>query len=171
MIFLLTNDLSEKELKLLTHLRTNCRQSLASIGRKINMPVSTVFDKLNKLEQSVISKHATIIDFPKLGYHIRVNFVLKSFSKKELIDFLKNNKNTNSVSTVQGDFDFYIETVFQTLKDYEEFLEELSEFKISEQQIFYVIEDIKRESFLTKDSSAFSSSHKPNELSNQPPLV
>ena len=143
--------LNDKELLMLNLLRQNCRQSLAKISRKIDMPVSTVFDKLAKLEDKFIKKHTTLIDFAKLGYNIRVNFLIRSTSKNDLLSFLQNHKNVNSIYFLQGDFDLYAETVFKDLKSFEEFLEPLSNLYIIKRKMFYIIEDVKREAFLTNN--------------------
>tara|TARA_Y100000310_G_scaffold331420_1_gene404949 strand:+ start:653 stop:1093 length:441 start_codon:yes stop_codon:yes gene_type:complete len=140
--------LSNKELLMLNLLRQDSRQSLAKISREIDMPVSTVFDKLAKLENNFIKKHTTLIDFGKLGYNIRVNFLLRAASKDNLLSFLQSHRNVNSIYSVQGDFDFYTETVFKDLKSFEEFLEPLSDLDIIKRKEFYVIEDVKREAFL-----------------------
>ena len=140
--------LNDKELQMLNLLRKNSRQSLARISRKIEMPVSTVFDKLVKLEGGFIKKHTTLIDFANLGYNIRVNFLIRASSKNNLLSFLKNHKNINSIYSIQGDFDFYAETVFKNLKSFEKFLELLSDLNIIKRKEFYIIEDVKREDFL-----------------------
>ena len=144
--------LTKKELLILTHLRADSRKSLAMISRETNIPISTIFDKVNKLGKSTISKYSPLLDFQKLGFGIRINFVLKANDKKkqELKDFLLTNKNVNSMLRLNNDFDFFIETVFRDMKGLEEFSESLEKFKIKKKKEFFIIEDLKKEEFLTK---------------------
>jgi len=137
---------------ILTHLRADSRKSLAMINRETNIPISTIFDKVNKLGESTISKYSPLLDFQKLGFGIRINFVLKANDKKkqDLNDFLLENKNVNSMLRLSNDFDFFIETVFRDMKGLEEFSESLEKFKIKKKKEFFIIEDIKKEEFLTK---------------------
>ena len=122
------------------------------ISRETNIPISTIFDKVNKLGKSTISKYSPLLDFQKLGFGIRINFVLKANDKKkqELKDFLLTNKNVNSMLRLNNDFDFFIETVFRDMKGLEEFSESLEKFKIKKKKEFFIIEDLKKEEFLTK---------------------
>jgi len=144
--------LTKKELLILTHLRADSRKSLAMISRETGIPISTIFDKVNKLGKSTISKYSPLLDFQKLGFGIKINFVLKAHDKKkqELKDFLLTNKNVNSILRLNNEFDFFIEMVFRDMKGLEEFSESLEKFKIKKKKEFFIIEDLKKEEFLTK---------------------
>ncbi len=144
--------LTKKELLILTHLRADSRKSLAMISRETDIPISTIFDKVNKLGKNTITKYSPLLDFQKLGFGLRVNFVLKANDKKkqELRGFLLENKNVNSVLRLNNDFDFFVEAVFKDMKGLEEFSENLKPFKIKKKKKFFVIEDLKKEEFLTK---------------------
>ena len=144
--------LTKKDLLILTHLRADSRKSLAMISRETNIPISTIFDKVNKLGKNTISKYSPLLDFQKLGFGIRINFALKANDKKkqDLNDFLLENKNVNSMLRLNNDFDFFIETVFRDMKGLEEFSESLEPFKIKKKKKFFIIEDLKKEEFLTK---------------------
>ncbi len=144
--------LTKKELLILTHLRADSRKSLAMISRETSIPISTIFDKVNKLGKSTISKYSPLLDFQKLGFGLRVNFVLKANDKKkqELKDFLLTNKNVNCILRLNNCFDFFVEAVFRDMKGIEEFSESLEKFKIKKKKKFFVIEDLKKEEFLTR---------------------
>ncbi len=144
--------LTKKELLILTHLRADSRKSLAMISRETGIPISTIFDKVNKLGKNTISKYSPLLDFQKLGFGLRVNFVLKANDKKkqELKNFLLTNKNVNCILRLNNEFDFFVETVFRDMKGLEEFSESLEKFKIKKKKEFFVIEDLKREDFFTR---------------------
>ena len=144
--------LTKKELLILTHLRADSRKSLAMISRETSIPISTIFDKVNKLGKNTISKYSPLLDFQKLGFGIRINFALKANDKKkqEFKDFLLTNKNVNCILRLNNEFDFFVEAVFRDMKGVEEFSESLEKFKIKKKKEFFIIEDLKREDFFTK---------------------
>ena len=143
--------LTKKELLILTKLRENSRKSLASISRETGIPISTVFEKVNDLGEEIISKYSPLLDFSKIGFGLKVNFLLKSVKKKdELKKFLIENKNVNSVLRINREFDFFVECFFSSMKEIEEFKESIKNFKIQDKREFFIIEEIKKEEFFTK---------------------
>ncbi|MFC1769320.1 hypothetical protein ACFLZX_06180, partial [Nanoarchaeota archaeon] len=66
-----------------------------------------------------------------------------------LADFLIKHNNVNSAFKINNGYDFHIECMFRNLKELEEFNENLEEkFNIKDKKVFFLIEDIKRETFL-----------------------
>lgn len=146
-------ELKGKERLLLSHFRRNARASLTAISRRTRVPVSTIFDKLKHYEQSFIKKHATLIDFSKLGFLTRANVLLKvAVEHRPLVkEFLMKHDHVNSLFKVNNGFDFLAELVFQHIKDLEDFLEMLeSKYQVLDKNVFYIIEDICREEFMAK---------------------
>ena len=123
--------MKEKEAVLLKHLRQNSRKSLVKISQEENIPVSTLFDTLKKLESSIVLKHVSLIDFLKLGYGTKVHFVISSKKKQELKEFLMQNHNVNTLSSLINGYDFYVECIFKDLKEMTEFKEKLEKFEIN----------------------------------------
>ena len=138
--------MKEKELELLKHLRNNSRRSLVRISKEINVPVSTLFDMLKRLESNIITKHVSLLDFSKLGYNIKINFAIKSKQKRELKDFLLNHSNVNTLSSSINDCDFYAECIFKEMKDMIDFKEKVESFDSKVEENF-VIEELKKEGF------------------------
>ena len=139
--------MNKTEKILLRYLRENSRRSLTKISKETNIPVSTLYDNLRKLQQEVISKHISLVDFRKVGYYLKVNFVLGSLNRKPLRDFLLTNYNVNSLSSLMNnEYDFFAECVFKNMKELTEFKEQLENLEIKNQQEIFVVEDIKRES-------------------------
>ncbi len=146
-------ELKVKEKVLLSHFRKNARESLTAISRRTRVPVSTIFDKLRQYERSFVKKHTTLIDFSKLGYLTRANVMLKVAveHRQVLRDFLLKHENVNSLFKVNNGYDFLAEMVFRHIKDLEDFLEMLEiKYKVQNKTVFYVIEDICREEFMSK---------------------
>ena len=144
--------LNKKQLYLLMQLRKDGRQPLTEISKKINMPVSTIFDRLKQNKQEMIKRFTCLLDFSKVGFNCRAQIVLrvKKDCREEVQKHLLTHPNVNSVYKINNGYDFLLETIFRDLKDVEEFMEKMDEkFKIAEKKVYYIIEDLAREQFLT----------------------
>ncbi|MEM4637471.1 MAG: Lrp/AsnC family transcriptional regulator [Candidatus Woesearchaeota archaeon] len=146
----------KKDLLLMTFLRNNARENLTKISRLTAIPVSTIFDRLKEFEKELIKKHTTLIDFKKIGFDIKVNMLIKvtKEQKNSLKDFLTKNENINSVFKVNNGFDFLIEAIFRDMNDLQRFIEMLERFDIENRQEIFILEDIKREGFLSDKTHA-----------------
>ena len=149
--------LSKKDFLLMSFLRNNSRQRLTKMSKQTKVPVSTIYDKLKVFEKGIIQKHTSLIDFSKIGFNARANIMLKvkRENREELKSHLVQCNNINSVYKINTGFDFMVEGVFRNIKDMEDFLEKLDDrFEIKERKVFYIIEDLKREGFLSDPKSA-----------------
>jgi len=144
--------INPKDVKIIAFLRTNARMPLTIMSKKTNIPVSTLFDKLKSNEGRYVIKHTSLLDFQKLGYMTRANITIKvdREDKDNLREYLVRNANINSVFRINNGYDFMVEAVFRQLRDLEEFLDDLDKsFKITDKKSFFIIEDLKRESFMS----------------------
>jgi len=143
--------MNEKERLIISHLRKDARTSLASISQEIHIPISTIYDKINKLHKdNVIRKYTALVNFSSMGFHYHAKLVLKvkKEEKKELQLFLKKHQAVNSLSEINNGFDFLIETVHHDIKEFISFKEGLEEcFNIIDLQEFQIIKEIERERF------------------------
>jgi len=144
--------LSKKEIKILSHLRQDSRQRFISIARKTGLHKLTVSNITKKLQKKGIIKHTALLDFRNMGYSIITSFALKCPQKSRLNDFLFSHPNINSLSAIKGNYDFFAEAVFRNMKEMHDFIEELDTFEIEDMQQIHLIEDIKKEAFMTSNS-------------------
>ena len=146
----------EKDLKVIRILRQNSRERLTIISRKIKMPISTLYDRIKILSKdNFVTKFTAILNFDKLGYNTRIVLILKVIKgdREEIKNYLLRNKSANSLSRINNGFDFMAEIVTKNISETEDFLEQLEDkYKILKKQIYYVIDDLKREEFLSKPS-------------------
>lgn len=145
--------MNKKDLTIISHLRQNARIPLTKLSRKINVPVSTIFDRVKISEGGLIVKYTSLLDFAKLGYNIRANIAFKvPFTyKRYLKDYLIAHRNVNSVYAASGTHDFVIDGLFKTMKELEAFTSEVDRrFEITDRNIVFLVEEIKRESFLSE---------------------
>ena len=141
-----------KDLLLIANLRANGRETLTNISKKVGMPISTIFDKMKSHQGEIIKKHTTLIDFASIGFGTKAIMTLKAKKDEriKLKEFLEKNQNINTISKINNGYDYLIEVIFKNLKEMEEFTENLEEkFKIKSRQTYYVIEDIRRETFMS----------------------
>jgi Lrp/AsnC family transcriptional regulator for asnA, asnC and gidA len=116
-------ELDSVDHKLLYHLFLNSRQSLSSIGRKINLHKSVVEYRLKRLiENNIILNFYTMVDFYKLGYTIyRLYFIFQHASpekEREIIQYFINYKNTWTTASIKGRYDLMVTIL---VKDHNKF--------------------------------------------------
>ena len=150
--------ISKKDLSIISNLRQNSRQTLTRMSKKTNIPISTIYDKIRSFCGNVILRHTTLIDFNKLGYSTRADMVLKvdRGEREQIKEYLLKNPQINSVYKINNGYDFLVEGIFCHVKDLEDFTELLeSKFRIKEKKVYYIIDELKREGFLS-DPDAIS---------------
>ncbi|MBN2053067.1 Lrp/AsnC family transcriptional regulator [Candidatus Woesearchaeota archaeon] len=143
--------MKKSDLLFLSFLRENARQTLTVISKRTGIPISTLYEKLKHHEKELITKHTTLIDFNKLGYSSRANIMLSTAkdNRDGLRSYLKEHPRVNSLFKINNGYDFMAEGVFTNVKELEDFLEELEDkFAIQDKKVFYLVEEVKRESFL-----------------------
>ncbi len=140
-----------KQLLLLSYLRENSRDKLTSISKKTNLPISTLYDTLKQLENSLIIKHTSLIDFFQLGYktHAQVLIHVDQDFRDKLKQFLLCHQQINNVYKTGHKFHFIAECVFQSMRELDDFIENLErKFSINDYRVNHLVEEIKREEFL-----------------------
>ena len=140
-----------KDLMIVNELRKNARETLTNISKKTHIPISTIYEKLKQNEGNLIIKHTSLINFAKVGFNARAKIMMRGMkeTKIELRKHLLSNQNVNSMYRINNGYDFMVECVFKDMKELEEFVETLDErFGLEKKQVFYIIDDLKRETFL-----------------------
>jgi len=148
--------LTNKDYTLLKTMQQNCRTKVTDIARGMNIPVTTIYDKIRVHErEGIIKRHATLLDFSKMGYPTKAHITFKTTleHKKQLQEFLTNHPSINSLSRINYGHDFITEAVFQNPAIMQEFLDEVNQkFTIQESHVFNVIDELQREQFMQKQS-------------------
>ena len=143
--------LNNEELLLYTYLRKNARMKLTKISRRTGIPVSTLHEKITKKFPDFIKKYTVIPELDKLGFAARAFLILrvKKELRKEIRDYFMKCHNVNSLFKINNTYDFLIDVIFRDMKGLESFLEKLDErFGVLERNIFYIIDEMKCETFL-----------------------
>lgn len=136
------------DIRILECLRKNARKKASDISKEIHLAVSTVIERIRKMEASGLIKAYTIIlDEKKLGNDMTV---LMEVSLKHPNDYdpftemVENHPNIVSCYYMTGDFDFLLKIICKSSDE----LERLHKFikgcdGVSATRTHYVLKDIK----------------------------
>lgn len=137
-----------KDPRLVNELRKNSRSSLTDIGRKTDIPLSTVFKAVDRLyKEGVIRKNICLLDFVSLGFPIKAGLFIRTEKKDEVKEFLFYQPSLNTLLKLSGDFDFYAEFLFKDMGSYQDCMDELEELKLVKSISIHFITDVKQEEF------------------------
>lgn len=146
------NVLNDKKLILLSLLRKNNRQKLTNLSRQTHVPVSTIFDSLKNDFNRHIVKHTCLLDFTKIGFTVKAMVLIKFKPEEKAsgISYLSKNLFVNSLSRINNGYDVSSEIICKDINALEEFLDDLElNCKIRKKDVFYLMNDIKREAFFS----------------------
>jgi len=144
--------LDKKDVLVLSSLRQNARETLTNISKNTSIPISTIFERMRQHEKSKLIKgHTAILDFEELGFNTRAAILVKAKkgTQNEIKSYLNVHRNVNSIFRINNGYDFIVEVVFKQIKDVELFIELLDDRFGARSHVHFLIEDIKRESFMS----------------------
>ncbi len=145
--------MDKKELDIVVELRKDARKNISKISHEIGMPISTVHDRMKRLKKELVNKYTCIIDFKKIGFSTRAHVALrlaKREEREEVKEYLMKNQNVNSLYKINNGYDFLTEVVFRDLAELDKFIEDIEDrFRLREKKIYYIIDEIARERFLS----------------------
>lgn len=114
--------------ELLEILRNNSRTKLREISRILNKPLSTVHDRVKRLEKrGVIKKYTVKIDYRLLGYQIKA-LILASVEGAHILDVeneIARNPNVVALYDITGQYDVAIIALFKTIEELDTFVKSL----------------------------------------------
>ncbi|MBN2111640.1 Lrp/AsnC family transcriptional regulator [Candidatus Woesearchaeota archaeon] len=143
--------LTNKQRLLLSEIRQNSRQRFSDIAARHSIPKSTLSDNY-KTVSKCIKKSTILIDFEKLGYSLRMNFVFR-MKNNEIIEFLDRQKNVNSIYRINNRHTLFVECFFRSMKEAYELKEIIQEKGVKKVGMIHVIEEIKKEKFLASSEN------------------
>ena len=145
--------LSKTDLLILSYLRKDARIKLTALSRKIGVPISTIYEKLKRFRANGLVRLIALVDYNRLGLSTRVMIAFKVDRdiRGEVVEYLTDNMYVNSIQRINNGFTFLVEIIHFSMTDAEDFIEILEErFNIKKKQVFYVIDDVERERFLSE---------------------
>jgi len=119
-----------KDKRILYELDVDSSQSYSQIGKKVKLPKTVVFHRINSLITKGILKNTySLINFTKLGYtqyKVYLKFQgLNSQKEKEIIDYLIKKKNIMWVTSCRGKWDMTITIISKNIVKFDDILKEI----------------------------------------------
>ena len=144
---------SKKDIEIISQLRNNARTKITKISRTINVPVTTIYDRVRAHEKKIVKKHTTLLDFSQLGFLTSAQLIIKvdKKSRDALGRFLLEAPNINTLYKTNYGSDFLAECIFRNTAELQNFKEQIEEmFNTKDIQVFNIVEELKKEEFLGK---------------------
>ncbi|MBN2423018.1 Lrp/AsnC family transcriptional regulator [Candidatus Woesearchaeota archaeon] len=116
--------LDKKNLKIISALKKNSRDSIRDISKKTNLRPSTVHLRIRKLVKDNIIEKFTIKTNDKLLKENFIVFILVN-TEKNIPDILFNNKNIKDVFGITGEYDLIMKCKFSGIEEFNRFILEL----------------------------------------------
>lgn len=139
------------DIKILECLKHNARENASVISGKVNMSVSSVIDRIKRLEGCGVIKQFTVaLDSKKIGFdmaaYVSVNLEHPKYTAP-FTEFVKRNPQIVECHYVAGDFDFLLKILSQSTETLAVLLSELKYTGgISGTKVSVVLSTIKDES-------------------------
>ena len=117
-------ELDEYDLKILQHLKRDARKTLKELEKEIKLKVSTIHNRIKRLEESnIIKQYMTIIDHKALDYNM-VSFIMIAFENPDnsldqdsVATKIGELANVEEVHLVTGEFDILLKVRSKDIDD------------------------------------------------------
>jgi len=142
--------MNTNEKEIIKHLRHGKRVNISQIARELKMPITTVADRIRKIERSHITKRSSLLDYSSMGYNSNhmIAIKVKSGSKDALLQSLMSNNNVNSVYRINSDYHFFVEVVFRNNFEFITWLDMLKSISQVDITSFQVLKVEEKEKFV-----------------------
>ena len=136
------------DIKILDCLKKNAREKASDISKEIHLAVSTVIERIRKMESSGLIKAYTIIlDEKKMGNDLTVLMEVSLQHPNDyepFIEMIENNPNVVSCYYMTGDFDFILKIICRSSDELEYLHKTIKGFSgVSATRTHYVLKNVK----------------------------
>ena len=117
--------------KILSLLKTNAREKASAISREIHLSVSSVIERIHKLETSgIIQSYTIITDEAAIGNDLtalmEISLEHPRFTEN-FVQYIKSNPNIVSCYYLTGEFDYMLKICCHSSKELEEIHREIKQ--------------------------------------------
>ena len=139
---------SEKEI--ITYLRKGKKVNISEIARKLDLPTSTVRDRIKKIERNYVTKRASLLDYSRLGYFSNALLAIKiePKEKSEFLDFARKDECVNSIYHINSGFNFLVELVCKDNLELRNWIEEIKMMFPLKIMLFQILKTEEKEKFV-----------------------
>ena len=119
--------MDRKDLEILRFLQRNCKLSVREIAKRLKIPSSTVYARINKLEEKgVITGYHAKVDEKKLGYSVKA-FILVSYTpmpipQEEVANKIAALPQVQGVYIISGEWDMIVEVIEKDVESLGDFV-------------------------------------------------
>jgi len=142
------------DLLVLASLEPKAGVNLKSISSNSSVPVISAYHQIIKHGDKSFIKCATLVDLEEKGCIIKARMTFEKVSdRNQLLNFLKNHPNTNSIHQIrkEGGYDLLTEMLFDHKGKLDSFVTVLEEkYHVKDKLTYNIVEDVKREGFLCR---------------------
>ena len=144
--------MKKADMIIISELRKDSRKNINQLAKKLKIPPSTLYDRLNHIKKHYVSKNASLLNFRKLGFFMTsfVTIGVTEHTRTDVLECLMQSKNINSMYKLNFGSKYLVETVFHDIDDFEQFMAEIKHKKADILMISHVSDCIIRENFLTE---------------------
>ncbi|MBN2111783.1 Lrp/AsnC family transcriptional regulator [Candidatus Woesearchaeota archaeon] len=144
--------MKKEDKEIIKRMRKGKRLNISRIARSLNMPVSTLSDRIRRIEQKYVIKRASLLNYAMLGYfaHAKIAVKVEPEKRKEFLDFLKEQACVNSIYHINSGFDFFVEVIFRNAIDMKRWVEGAKNRFNFDLQTFQILKIEQREAFMSK---------------------
>jgi len=124
--------IDDKDLKILELLKSNAKLTTKQISKKTLLPITTVHNRIKKLENlGVIKNYSVVIDHKKLGKSIsayilmNINYVYlkeKKITQHQLAQQLSTHPMVDKISMVTGETDMVLKVIVNDVSQLDDFV-------------------------------------------------
>ena len=136
----------EKQMMIIAELRRDSRQHISGIAKRLGISRSTAHEHAIEAKK-FIKMNTSLIDFAKLGYSLKMQFIFRIRNKKIISNFLLKSANVNSISRINNKRTLLVECLFRSTAEAYSFKEKLESMGISRVEMHPINEEIKKEAF------------------------
>jgi len=129
MEYISMSNLDEKDNQILSLLLKDSSTSKKQISKLLNLPLTTVHNRISKMEkEKIIQGYTAKPDYKKLGYsisafiNITINYSTKGYSQEETAKKISNLSGVESVCIVAGTYDLMAKVRKKDTDDLNDFI-------------------------------------------------
>jgi len=134
--------IDDRDIKILTHLLTDARQSARQLAHRLGISTVTMISRLKKLEENkVIQGYSARLDHELLGYEITAIIEIKTTAGKmlEIENKIAKQDNVIAVYDITGDADTIVIAKFKDRKSLSVFVKKLFEVPNVENTVTHIV--------------------------------
>ncbi|HII17451.1 hypothetical protein A2311_06455 [candidate division WOR-1 bacterium RIFOXYB2_FULL_48_7] len=144
---------SEKDLHLLHHLRNDARATITDISKKMDAPITTVFDRMQGVLEKYVERNTSLLNFGRLGLnsHMYVACRVARKSREQFEACIAKHPHINTAAQIGFGGDYLLELITPDQAKAHDVITALEAvFNITKATPFNVTKELKREGILTE---------------------